>query len=204
MTKDDYFAKLLRPKNVLCDQRFELQIDDTIFIGFPSILVDDMDIGADEEYRTAPSTLSRPDGSTVSSSSSRMASSTSITMFNLVFVINAKDYAAEQPQNIIVHQEGSKHPGATTPSETVESAGITRAHTSGRTSTQYAVPFLNDLQTVKVIFADAANKLANCIRHEQARCSYLSEQVKVKGIALRAVSFSTRVAPRTRGRQTAM
>ncbi len=34
----DYFARLLRPKNILCNRKFVLSIDRTTFVGFPVIL----------------------------------------------------------------------------------------------------------------------------------------------------------------------
>ena len=75
----DLIAGLLIPKRQLCDRPFELRLDDTIFIGKPTLL------SAEKEASTLP----QAEGEGAPQSAARPKYETP-TVFNLVFVLNAE------------------------------------------------------------------------------------------------------------------
>lgn len=76
----DLIAGLLIPKRQLCDRPFELRLDDTIFIGKPTLL------SAEKEASTLP----QAEGEGAPPQSAARPKYETPTVFNLVFVLNAE------------------------------------------------------------------------------------------------------------------
>lgn len=203
----DYFAKLLRPKPHLCNRPFTLRVADIVLVSYPVSLPQ-----SSSPAPSAPPAASLPppmpsddsffdDGidsnSLWPSGVTDAAPASSITMFNVVFIVDGRYDAPRDrsPRSSAPHAPASSVEGGASP-VAAEQRHVVNGPVKVSTGDEAELDAFQLHNALVRGLTDVAQRLAACLLYEEGRCGYVSRQAQLM-LLPPAGSLSLRASPST-------